>query len=97
MQQNVKTGVPQNVYLGLHQNGLSVEADDREAGGHGEEVDCHAALVFIELTFFSIIIFPKWFEWHIINLAGCLYGEWAEMLITKYCCTLVENLSRVIG
>jgi hypothetical protein len=49
--QNVKRRPAQNVYLGLHQNGLSVEADDREAGGHGEEVDCHAALFFIELTF----------------------------------------------
>jgi hypothetical protein len=51
--QNVKRRPAQNVYLGLHQNGLSVEADDREAGGHGEEVDCHAALVFIVLTFFQ--------------------------------------------
>ncbi len=50
---NVKSRPTQNVYLGLHQNGLSVEADDREAGGHGEEVDCHAALVFIGLTFFK--------------------------------------------
>ena len=50
---NVKSRTAQNVYLGLHQNGLSVEADDREAGGHGEEVDCHAALVFIGLTFFQ--------------------------------------------
>ncbi len=50
---NAKTRVSQNVYLSLHQNGLSVEADDREAGGHREEVDCHAALVFIGLTFFQ--------------------------------------------
>ena len=50
---NVKSRTSQNVYLGLHQNGLSVETDDREAGGHGEEVDCHAALVFIGLTFFQ--------------------------------------------